>query len=1029
MTGVPVVLPGGGPVALLGIDVSANRLENLIASGEGNQAQATETSFTPRPSDIELGELNGAGYYANNEWTEEVIGCYIIGMSKGDETESRLESYEITAVNGLTFTFRAGAPQNGSAWYLVKDPTFLEQVVVELHDRGNDGAFDPEKDLLPFDMEDPANGLFSGVSLYRDNDLHPLNTNGSFDPPVRDSSGNIEYIDLPVRLDDPPTFIGTLAGEPEYQVRFVFSSPGTDDYTGPDEAPYEDQPRLRQWVPQEFGDGINNPNFGSDFFFVIRTSREMSLGDDFNAAIVSWGPDTPSEPDPDNFSPVDVRAEEFDMFNEFPWGSRGLGFITMFQKPAPRYFWGYDQKARKTVARQEVDHSQDDLEIRNWVRSSPNVALQTLAVTSLEAPEIDFTADHTRQEINKDITFTLTTTAPVLEILWDFGDGNTSADRDPVHSYSVSGVYTVTAYVTDQYGNEIIIRKPGYITVLEAPFADFSATPIQGVITPRSGSLPGLDITFTDESVGTTAYVASSYFWSFGDGGTSTEQNPVHRYTVEGYYTVTLEVLFVHSESEDEAVRVCQKSNYIAVGPCVGCAEGEGEGENDTPVANITFTSQIRDKECLVPLTDWAPLFSMNLNYSADNPAPRVLRTLTYTVRPDQRKPKDLNYGNLSGPDVTDILEFGLFLESESREAEDNDNLDALHDYLLFTWDSYGGSIGELISSNQYTGLEYELDFIGDGTPADPQFPVVNAPSLENAKIKGYNYILAVRTSATWRSQLTMNCTVTNAEMIIPTTGVFPVDEEGDPVDSYNPNFFDGGDDNDFEPSEAYASSFTVWDRTGSISGVGDPGLYDTWNRPMFLYTPLAEYTRPRWSKPDDLLDMMAGEFLQIRRLMSTDTWVNMIGINLQSTKSIHSGDFYTMLRTDSDKDAAQLREVNVVFTDIGADPYGPPGNGGFNPNDGLKPVKDALWGSPIEPEEAFGNDVSYNGVWVWHDTNNNGVFDAPTANADGGISYNGDYPMMPSTDYRDILESNITTTEWEYIAPAARRRGSVVAD
>ena len=107
-----------------------------------------------------------------------------------------------------------------------------------------------------------------------------------------------------------------------------------------------------------------------------------------------------------------------------------------------------------------------------------------------------------------------------------------------------------------------------------------------------------------------------------------------------------------------------------------------------------------------------------------------------------------------------------------------------------------------------------------------------------------------------------------------------------------------------------------------------------------------------------------------------------MIGLNIQSTKSVH---FDGAGRDISSKDAAQLREVNLILTDIGADPFGAPGNGGFNPNDALKRVTTKVGVTSMAIETALNADITFNGAWVWHDTNNNGVFDAPTPNETEG--------------------------------------------
>ncbi|MHC4241231.1 MAG: S8 family serine peptidase [Planctomycetota bacterium] len=116
---------------------------------------------------------------------------------------------------------------------------------------------------------------------------------------------------------------------------------------------------------------------------------------------------------------------------------------------------------------------------------------------------------------------------------WDFGDGTTSNERNPVHTYQETGSYTVSLTVVGPKGEDSITRK-GYIqlTMPSVPIANFTAK-------PRSGNGP-LVVQFTDT---TTGHV-SSRLWDFGDGTTSTEQNPIHTYTYMDIpdYTVSLTV-------------------------------------------------------------------------------------------------------------------------------------------------------------------------------------------------------------------------------------------------------------------------------------------------------------------------------------------------------------------------------------------------------------------------------------------------------------------------------------------------------
>jgi PKD repeat protein len=76
----------------------------------------------------------------------------------------------------------------------------------------------------------------------------------------------------------------------------------------------------------------------------------------------------------------------------------------------------------------------------------------------------------------------------------------------------------------------------GGLVVYSSLVADFSANVTSGV---ASSAVP-LVVGFTDLSVGSPA--AASWIWNFGDGQTSTEQNPVHSYLAAGTYTVTLSV-------------------------------------------------------------------------------------------------------------------------------------------------------------------------------------------------------------------------------------------------------------------------------------------------------------------------------------------------------------------------------------------------------------------------------------------------------------------------------------------------------
>jgi PKD repeat protein len=115
---------------------------------------------------------------------------------------------------------------------------------------------------------------------------------------------------------------------------------------------------------------------------------------------------------------------------------------------------------------------------------------------------------------------------------WQFGDGSTSTQQHPAHTYSSPGLYTVSLRVTDSTGATDTETKTGLIAVGQtAPLrAQFTST-------SRLGSDRTV-VNFIDQSSGNI----TGWLWDFGDGAISTERNPIHTYAIPGTYTVTLTV-------------------------------------------------------------------------------------------------------------------------------------------------------------------------------------------------------------------------------------------------------------------------------------------------------------------------------------------------------------------------------------------------------------------------------------------------------------------------------------------------------
>ena len=161
------------------------------------------------------------------------------------------------------------------------------------------------------------------------------------------------------------------------------------------------------------------------------------------------------------------------------------------------------------------------------------------------APEAEFTASPTETCPGTSVSFTNQSVGTITTTYWTFGDGATSTESDPSHTYTSSGSWPVSLTVNGPNGSDIE-TKTGYINVWTPPTAGFSASPL-------SGSAP-LSVNFVSHSSN-----ATSYLWQFGDGATSTQANPTHTYTSDGDYTVSLTANGLCGT--DQATQV----NYISV--------------------------------------------------------------------------------------------------------------------------------------------------------------------------------------------------------------------------------------------------------------------------------------------------------------------------------------------------------------------------------------------------------------------------------------------------------------------------------
>lgn len=128
---------------------------------------------------------------------------------------------------------------------------------------------------------------------------------------------------------------------------------------------------------------------------------------------------------------------------------------------------------------------------------------------------------------------------------WDFGDGERSTERNPIHVYYTPNLagYSVTLRVTNAEGSAVK-TSPDRVLVKEKLDADFTAEPTNGLVP--------LTVAFRDTSRGSNI---TGWLWNFGDGTTSTERNPTHTFNDSNLYDVTLTITNAEGQSSSEVRR------------------------------------------------------------------------------------------------------------------------------------------------------------------------------------------------------------------------------------------------------------------------------------------------------------------------------------------------------------------------------------------------------------------------------------------------------------------------------------------
>lgn len=133
---------------------------------------------------------------------------------------------------------------------------------------------------------------------------------------------------------------------------------------------------------------------------------------------------------------------------------------------------------------------------------------------------------------------------------WNFGDGASSDVKTPSHTYSKSGTFTVTLKAINgteetSSSKSIVVKEIENTSELSALF-DMTNGPY----------FNKKDINFTNNSTD-----ATSYFWDFGDGMTSTETSPIHQFSTEGDYVIKLTAYDADGKTDESSKPITVDKN------------------------------------------------------------------------------------------------------------------------------------------------------------------------------------------------------------------------------------------------------------------------------------------------------------------------------------------------------------------------------------------------------------------------------------------------------------------------------------
>ena len=195
---------------------------------------------------------------------------------------------------------------------------------------------------------------------------------------------------------------------------------------------------------------------------------------------------------------------------------------------------------------------------------------KNMEVVVYKSPEISFSLTPQTPEGCQPVDVSITNESEpgnvTKTVLWNFGDGATSTDPNPSHTYTAAGVFNISLYFETLYGCKDSTTVTNAVKSYPQPVAGFLVSPD---LAPKNNA---------HFNFGNTSTNATIYYWDFGDGQSSTLSDPAHDYFEAQQYTIWLYVntIWGCKDSISKTVRVVEDSLVFP-----NIITPNGDGHND----------------------------------------------------------------------------------------------------------------------------------------------------------------------------------------------------------------------------------------------------------------------------------------------------------------------------------------------------------------------------------------------------------------------------------------------------------------